>query len=177
MPSPAAKPGRKDVDMTPEEIKKQILEYFRENNDVFSDVLEELDSWNGYLGDDRVEPMEFLDEIYAGTEPSEILRRAFYGHDADTWTLDSDGEKRYGEFNPNRDYFYFNGYGNLVSTDYRDYSDRLCEDIVDTLYEKRPHLWTINEADNEIAELFGDYAEALEIERDIERFGKEEEDD
>ena len=162
--------------MTSQEIKAKIKEYFEENPDVFADVLEELDSWNGYLGDDRIESMDMLDEIYSGTEPSEILRLAFYGHDADTWSLDSDGEKRYGEFNPNRNYFYFNGYGNLISTDYRDYSDRLDEDIIDTLYENRPHLWTINDADNEIAELFGQYGEAIEIALDIERYGKEEED-
>lgn len=177
MPSPAAKPGRKDVDMTSQEIKAKIKEYFEENPDVFSDAIEELDSYNGCLGDDRIEPMDMLDEIYCETEPSEVLRRAFYGYDAETWSLDSDGDKRYGAFNPNREYFYFNGYGNLVSTDTRDYSDRLDDNIIEEFYERRPDIWTIDGGNSEITELYGQYGEALEIERDIERFGKEEEDD
>lgn len=70
--------------------------------------------------------MDELDEIYQGKEATEILRRAYFGHDDDCWH-EENGERVYGEFNPNRDYFYFNGYGNLVSTNERDYSDYLVE--------------------------------------------------
>ena len=70
--------------------------------------------------DDCVESMDLLDDIYSEVSPTEVLRRAFFGG-------------RYGfendSFNPNDDYFYFDGYGNLVSvTDY-DYIDCLKSQI------------------------------------------------
>lgn len=36
-----------------EEIVNDILGYLRDNEDDFVELMEELDSWNGYLGDDR----------------------------------------------------------------------------------------------------------------------------
>ena len=103
------------------------------------EILRSLDSeellcvWNEYTDqanypDDRIYRMEELDEIYSGTEATEVLRRAFYGHD------DFGTEKTDTEFNPNRDYFYFNGYGNLVSCEYLDwnqYGERYCCSIID----------------------------------------------
>lgn len=83
--------------------------------------------------------MDILNEIYQGTEATEILRRAYFGHDDDTWH-EENGEKVYGKFNPNRDYFYFNGYGNLVSTDYKDYSDYLDLDYVQDIVDNYGHL-------------------------------------
>lgn len=100
---------------TAEEITADIIAYFENNEDVFNDCMGELDGYNGYLGDDRYYSMDELDEFYRDSDPLEILRRAYYGRDDDTWTTDSNGNKTYGEFNPNRDYFYYNGYGNLCS--------------------------------------------------------------
>lgn len=124
--------------MKREEIIKKIIEYFGENTEEFNELVEALDAWNGYLGDDRVYPMEELNEIYANTEAIEILYRAFYGYDGEIWHYDKDGYKEYNApFNPNRDYFSFNAYGNLVSYDYIDYSNRLdkyaVEEIADNL--------------------------------------------
>ena len=90
---------------TVEQITADIIAYFNDNDDVFNDCMEELDSYNGYLGDDRYYSMDELDEFYNGTESLEILRRAYYGRDDDVYTTDSNGNKTYGEFNPNRDYF------------------------------------------------------------------------
>ena len=106
---------------------KKIIEFFNENEDIFNSCIEELDSYNGYLNDDRYYSMDELNEFYSGTEPLELLRGAYYGRDDDTYTTDSNGNKTYGAFNPNRDYFYYNGYGNLVSSDYKDYSAHLDE--------------------------------------------------
>ena len=105
----------------------------------FNHDIEELDSWNGILGGNRIEDMEFLDELYQGKDATEILTRAYFGHDDDTWH-DENGERVHGEFNPNRDYFYFNGYGNLVSTDYKDYSDYLDLDYVQDIVDNYGHL-------------------------------------
>ena len=43
---------------TKEAIIADIIQYFKENEDVFNDCMEELDSYNGYLSDDRYYDME-----------------------------------------------------------------------------------------------------------------------
>lgn len=134
-------------------LKEKILEYFEENAADFTQVIEELDCYCGYLGDDRVEDMEYLDDIFCDTKPTDILYRAFYGYDSDTWTEDAHGEKTYGEFNPNRNYFYFNGYGNLVSTDEKDYSNYLDMYFVDKLIEEHYNIDNIPEEVMEMIEL------------------------
>lgn len=144
---------------TTEQITKEIIAYFEENEDVFNDCIEELDSSNGYLGDDRYYSMDELDELYSGTEPSEILRRAFYGHDAETYTTDAEGNRSYGEFNPNRDYFTFNGYGNLVSADYKDYSAHLDHWAVESMLENRQYIDSIDR-DDTLCELFDELENA-----------------
>lgn len=116
-------------------LQQELLAYYKENTEDFNSDIEELDSWNGCLFDDRVTPMEELDDFYQGVEPSEILRRAFFGYDEPY----AKSEAR-SSFNPNRDYFYLNGYGNLVSTDERDYSDYLEEDFVQEIIDNEANL-------------------------------------
>ena len=132
---------------------EKIIIYFKEHEELFNDCIEELDSYNGYLGDDRYYYMDELDELYNSTEPSEILRRAYYGRDDDTYTTDESGNRIYGEFNPNREYFYFNGYGNFVSSDYKDYSAHLDEWAVQAMSDNRYYIDSID-ADAELSELF-----------------------
>ena len=132
---------------------EKIIAYFEENTELFNECIEELNSYNGYLGDDRYYYMDELDELYTGTDPLEILRRAYYGRDDDTWTTDASGNKTYGEFNPNREYFYYNGYGNLVSSDYKDYTGHLDKWAVEAMSEHRNYIEPINESD-ELSALF-----------------------
>lgn len=139
--------------MERERIIEKIVEYFKENESVFNDCIEKLDSYNGYLGDDRYYSMDELNELYSGVEPDEILRRAFYGYDEETWTTDAHGERTYGAFNPNRDYFRFNGYGNLVSADYKDYSAHIDAYAVEEMAESRNWIDKI-ESDIELSALF-----------------------
>ena len=148
---------------TPEEITADIIAYFEENNDIFADCIEELDSYNGYLGDDRYYSMDELDEFYNGVEPSEILRRAFYGYDSETYATDSSGNREYGAFNPNRDYFTYNGYGNLVSADYKNYSDKLDYYAVEKMSENRHYIDSIDN-DEELTALFDELEAATEEE-------------
>lgn len=138
-----------------------IIAYFQENEDVFNDCMEELDSYNGYLNDDRYYSMDELDELYSGQDATEILRRAFFGYDEDAWTTDSYGNKEYGAFNPNRDYFRLNGYGNLVSADYKDYSAFLDHYAVESMSENRSYIDSIDENDD-LAALFDALEEADE---------------
>lgn len=155
-----------DRETAREHIIKDIIEYLSENESVFNDIIEELDRWNGFLGEDRFYEMEEINELYSGTDPIDILYRAFYGHDADTWSTDSHGKKEYGQFNPNRDFFKFNGYGNLVSTDYPDYSGYLDSYFVEECLDALGHLYTVDE-DEQLKELF-DALEDLDSQDDDE---------
>lgn len=143
---------------TAEEVTADIIEFFENNEDIYNEAMEELDSYNGYLGDDRYFSMDELDELHNGTEPSELLRRAFFGYDEETYTTDRDGNKTYGAFNPNRDYFRYNGYGNLVSADYKDYSGQLDRYAVESMSENRRYIDSIEQSD-ELAALFDELEE------------------
>lgn len=140
---------------TRESIIEKIVAYFEENEDVFNDCIEELDDYNGYLGDDRYYSMDEIDELYNGSEPSEVLRRAFYGYDEETYHTDSHGEREYGPFNPNRDYFHFNGYGNLVSADCKDYSAQLDHYAVEAMLKDLTEIDAIDDHD-ELSEMFAE---------------------
>lgn len=148
--------------MTKEEITNAIIEYFKENEELFNDCMEELDSYNGYLGDDRYYCMDELDELFSEQSAIYILQRAFYGYDSETWHTDEHGEKHYGAFNPNREYFTFNGYGNFVSADYKDYSAHLDRSAVEAMQENRNYIDSIS-GDDELEEMF-DALEAAEEE-------------
>ena len=137
---------------------KKIIDYFNDNEELFNFCIEELDSYNGYLGDNRYYEMEYLNEFYNDTEPLELLYRTYYGRDDDTYTTDSRGDKTYGEFNPNREYFYYNGYGNLVSSDYKDYSDHLDTYVIEEMSENRQYIDTI-EDNEDLATLFDELEE------------------
>ena len=80
--------------------------------------------------DDEIIEMERFDEICEGMTPSDIANHIFYG-----------------DFNPNHDYFHFNGYGNFESTNYptdwiypgdiaREVVDRECAFENDEIQEK-----------------------------------------
>ena len=123
---------------TQEEIRKNIIAYFENNEEEYNEVIEE------------------LDELYNDTEPTEILTRAFYGYD-EMYT-DKDGHHTEA-FNPNRYYFRYNGYGNLVSTDYKDYTDHLDEYFLDDLIDHAAQLYYIPD---EVKELIDELEEIEE---------------
>ena len=144
-----------------EKIIEKIIEYFKENEEIFNRCAEELDSYNGYLGDNRYYNMDELNDFYRDTDPIELLTRAYYGYDADNYTIDKYGNRVQDAFNPNRDYFKYNGYGNLVSTDYPDYSDMLDKCIIDDMLENRQWIDTIDETP-ELSEFFDELENAEE---------------
>ena len=82
---------------TIEEIK-EFLEDMSES-DIFY-IWNEYTQNNNYY-DDEIFSMDEFDEIMDGTTPTDLSYKIFYG-----------------DFNPNNAYFYFNGYGNLKSSDY-----------------------------------------------------------
>lgn len=143
-----------------EEIISDILDYLRDNVSDFRELVEELDLWNGCLGNDRWFNMDELNEIYAETEPIKILQRAYFGRDNDSWTTNRRGEKVYNSFNPNRDCFTFDGYGNLVSSDYPDYDGYLTATTVLDAFDVRDKIYCSDELNRFFDEL--ELAEAEE---------------
>lgn len=137
---------------------EKIINYFEENEEIFIDVIEDLDSYNGYLGDGRYYEMETIDELFHGLDVIDVLNRAYFGHDEDTWHKDNCGNIEYGAFNPNRAYFTFNGYGNLVSSNYRDYSAHLDNYFVEAVNENIDNLYSVTERP-ELVELFKELQE------------------
>jgi len=145
--------------MTREQAIDNILEYFKNNTDTFNECIEQLDSYDGYLGDDRYYDMNDLPELLSGYDPLELLNRAYFGNDEDDCIVDKYNEKHYMSFNPNRDYFRFNGYGNLSSTNYKDYSDHLDAYAVEAMDKNRHYIDAIDE-NSDLSDLFDVYEEA-----------------
>lgn len=138
---------------TREQIINAIISLFENDIELFNACIEELDSYNGYLGDDRYYEMDMLADFYCDCKPVELLERAFYGYDEDSYHTDAYGRGEYGAFNPNRDYFRYNGYGNLVSADYKDYSNYLDDYAIEQMAENRAYIYDIDE-NPELSALF-----------------------
>ena len=127
----------------------KLLAYYKRNVEDFNDDIEELDSWNECLYEDKIFAMNELDKVLQDIKPSDILCSALFGHD------ESHGNLIKSSFNPNRDYFRYNGYGNLVSTDERDYSDYLNEYFVQEIIDNKSHL-SLSEGAQEIIDNYED---------------------
>ena len=134
-----------------EDIEDRLIELFTDEEYVFDEAIEDLDSYNGYLGDDRYYSMDWdFDEIVSGWTPSEAIQRAFYGYDEDSYNKESG---QYTEsFNPNAEYFRFNGYGNLVSTNYKDYSSFLDRYTVREMLDANLDVFNNGDEFEELAE-------------------------
>ena len=123
------------------------------------EMLRDMDNWeligihNEYCGkvnyvDDRIYAMDELNEWYSDKDPLDILRDAYNG-----------------AFNPNDDWFRWNGYGNLESTDRpEDWMD--LDDIADYIVENDEDLGS-----KDIRDLLGE----IELENEDEEEEEEEE--
>ena len=93
------------------EKENRTMKTYDEKVEAIKNIIEDMDTsdavalhneycyeTNDY--DDEIIDMERFDEICEGMTPSDIARSIVYG-----------------DFNPNHDYFHFNGYGNFESTD------------------------------------------------------------
>ena len=74
------------------------------------EMVQEVNSYNGDLEYLEFYDMECFNELMNGLEPDELARRIFFG-----------------DFNPNHDYFEFNGYGNLESLSVYDVEKELLD--------------------------------------------------
>ena len=109
--------------------QEQIKEFLQDLDD------EELKQiWNDYCdansySDDFVYDMDEFDEIMSNSEPTDIANKIFYG-----------------DFNPNHNYFCFNGYANLVSSDYLDDLIHI-DDLAEYIYNNQDEQSYIDELD------------------------------
>lgn len=138
------------------EIIDEIIEVFESDEELFIEAIEEIDDWNGFLGNDRYFEMGLLEDVLDGRDIEDVLNMAYFGKDEESWN-------EYSSFNPNRNYFRFNGYGNLVSADYKDYSYYLDENFIEDLYENRYKLSVIDN-NSDLTELFDKLEELEELE-------------
>ena len=124
-------------------IYDTMLGMIRTDSDLLVEICEELDSWNGFLGDDRCYYMGDIDDILYGKKPSEII---------DMITSD---------FDSSCEYFYFSIYG-LESCDDRadHYLDRFSDvEILDEYLGEACHCNISNSDFEELVELYESYSD------------------
>ena len=122
-------------------IYDTMLGMIRTDSDLLVEICEELDSWNGFLGDDRCYNMCDIDDLLYGEKPSEII---------DMITSD---------FDSSCDYFYFSMYGLESCSDRADhYLDSFSdEEILDNYLNNACHCNLSNSDFEELAELYESY--------------------
>ena len=108
-------------------IEKKMENYWENHNNSFSQVCEDLDSYDIFLGDSRVYSMDELDDYLGDKKPSEVLQM-----------VDSD-------FNYNDNYFYFDGCGFICSTNEKEYyNDVDYSDVFEKLADDYGHIFSRN---------------------------------
>ena len=122
--------------MTDEELKAKVLE----DDDVYESLVSEYGRdflWEHQPDDVLMELDDENIKTACGDDVMMALQKAFHGYDFNPYNTDSREP-----FNPNRDYFFLNGYANLVSVDaddeeeYLKYAINSKEDFVDFCIEQ-----------------------------------------
>lgn len=132
----------------------KAVEMLNNDGELFCDMVNELDSWNGFADGFRAFPMYELDELFCGVSLHDFLDK-----------LDADN------FNLNDEYMIDTIWG-LASTDdlERFYHDNVdTDELLENIMENRPHLW-IN--DNEFEELLDEIEEAEIEDAELEEIDK-----
>lgn len=103
-----------DFEDRAQHVREAIAEALENDTDAFVQICEELDNWNGFLGDARCYDMDMIDEFF--NKPSELLDK-----------MD--------DFDKNDEYFYFDTWGVNTSSDKYDvYSDEVSvDDVIDEI--------------------------------------------
>ena len=103
--------------------REKLVDYINSMND--DEVIELHNRYCEAAGyeDDRIYSMHELDEFLEGRTPTDILSMGFYG-----------------DFRPQHDFFWFNGYGNLESADYIADMPVFASDIADYILSEEDSL-------------------------------------
>ena len=116
-------------------VREAIAEVLEDDTDAFVAVCEELDNWNGFLGDARCFDMSEIDEFFS--RPSELLDKM-------------------SDFDYTDEYFYFDVYGVTTASDKYDvYSDAVSvDDVIDAIEDIYNHIdITENRSLDELCEI------------------------
>ena len=110
---------------TLEELREEALDVLKNDGDIFCEMVEEMDSWDGYADGFRCFHMSMIDEFFGDMKVSEFL------------------DKLAGGFDHTQDYFVDTIYG-LESTNdpeevYRDNVDE--NDLLDCIIDNKNHLY------------------------------------
>ena len=116
--------NKKDVLLNIEVDKEASIKEYVENNMTDDELIQLVDMLDSYSGMDGIAAynMDDMDEILYGKTPSDVALLIFYG----------DG------FNPNEEYFRFDGCGNLESLEEMDYIQEIkdcMDEVVSTLMD------------------------------------------
>lgn len=136
---------KENKQMTEQEFKdkaKEIIANLTRDEQV--SLYNDYADYNGY---DRIFGMDDLDDMLSGLTPSEILNKAYYG-----------------DFKPSNDYFMFNGYENLVSTDYPEDHWFSADELADYVFDNKD----TESFDRELEDLIDEYSGADEAESEDE---------
>ena len=112
---------RMDFDERKQYVYDKAIEVLEDDEDAFVEACEELDNWDGFLGDIRCESMDMIDEFF--NKPSDLLDQM-------------------NDFNPTDTYFYFTVYGVSTTDDKHSvYSDDFsADDVLDALIDNYSHV-------------------------------------
>lgn len=121
-------------DMRKDYVREAIAEALDNDTDAFVDICEELDNWNGFLGDARCYDMSEIDEFFDKT---------------------SDFLEHMGDFDVNDEYFYFDlGYVTTASDKYDIYNDAVgVDDVIDAIEDCYNHIDISDATLNELCEI------------------------
>lgn len=106
-------------------LYEEITNYLEENEQEYICIIEELDSWNGYLNGDRWEDMDFLDDYLENEKPFDLILL---------------GRNSGRDFYPGDNYFRFDVYGNLESSNHKEYNDYISDYFIDDILENYQRL-------------------------------------
>lgn len=130
-----------------ENLKENTQMTEQEFKDKVKEIIEDMDRgdlvslYNDYASENNYEEIHDMDDIndyLSGMEPRDILNKAFYG-----------------DFNPSHDYFKFNGYDNLESTDYPEDSWIDKDELADFIFDEKDGSYY--EFDDKIQEVIDEY--------------------
>ncbi len=121
----------------------EIVAYFDNNRDVFNSALEELDDYNGELGDERIYPMWELCDHFGNLTLKEFLNK----------TNDN--------FDLSANYFKYTYDGKIETCDEPDYSNHYYSMAyaVEELHDNRAHIMGTLEDNPELLDLFDELDE------------------
>lgn len=146
--------------MTREKKIEEIIKYLEENEEAAINCIEQLDDYNGFLNDDRYYNMEDLPMFYEN-DVENLLNRVYFGYDEDYST-----DEQKAPFSPMRDFFKYNAYGNLVSSNYKDYSSFIDDYLIEELEKYKSDIYEID--DNiDLNILFNDLEKITELEEEL----------